>query len=346
MICLLVVAMLIIRKASDWFEIASDYLGRKLSDWVKWATINAIAGSLPELFTTLFFLFYLKDINWFSWWIWTTAGSAIFNGMIIPALVILVVIVWNRKKLVQVSKKVILRDWLSLILAEIVLILLLSGTSLERRHGFVLISMYWIYVWYTLSNMSKKTIDTYEQEPCEDMSISKALFTLNLNRLVIGNNKINKKNSIVLLSISVAIIALSCMILVYTCEQIGNLMWIPIIFVSVVLASAASSIPDTIISMRDAKKWNYNDAVANALWSNIFDICFALWFPLLIYTLVYWPIIMNPETSQYSLEIRLFLLSLTICSFLWYLFKKKMGIWTVVFLISLYAIFLFYVFLR
>ena len=59
---------------------------------------------------------------------------------------------------------------------------------------------------------------------------------------------------------------------------------IPVMFVALILASAASSFPDTIISMKDAKKGNYDDAISNALGSNIFDVCFALGLPMLIFT--------------------------------------------------------------
>ena len=72
----------------------------------------------------------------------------------------------------------------------------------------------------------------------------------------------------------------------------------PIYFVSVVLASAATSVPDTIISYKDAMKGNYDDAVANALGSNIFDVCFALGLPLFLFTLIYGPIEMSSETIE------------------------------------------------
>ncbi len=59
----------------------------------------------------------------------------------------------------------------------------------------------------------------------------------------------------------------------------GEKTGIPLIFVAVVLSAAATSVPDTIISIKDARKGNYDDAVSNALGSNIFDIAFALGCP-------------------------------------------------------------------
>ena len=52
-------AMLIIWRSSDGFEVASGYLGRNLTDGVRGATINAVGSSIPELFTTLFSLMLL-----------------------------------------------------------------------------------------------------------------------------------------------------------------------------------------------------------------------------------------------------------------------------------------------
>ena len=107
---LVLISSLIIWRASDAFETASDYLGRNLSDGVKGATINAIASSMPELFTSMFFLFVLRDVDGFSGGIGTTAGSAIFNSMIIPSMAILAVIYSGVTNKIKVSRKVLNRD--------------------------------------------------------------------------------------------------------------------------------------------------------------------------------------------------------------------------------------------
>ena len=148
LICLVIIFItcLVIWKASDGFEASSEYLGRNLSDGVRGATINAIASSMPELFTTMFFLLWLQDTENFSGGIGTTTGSAIFNGMIIPALVILVVISTGVARSIEVSKKVILRDGISLILAEFILIFVISGDSLNWWHGLILIGSYAAYI--------------------------------------------------------------------------------------------------------------------------------------------------------------------------------------------------------
>jgi len=357
-ILIIVFCCIVIWKASDGFETSSEYLGRNMSEGVRGATINAIASSMPELFTTIFFLWFLKDTDGFSGGIGTTAGSAIFNGMIIPAVVIFAVLSSNASTKIEVSKKVILRDGLSLIIAEAILILLISGDTLMWWHGLVLMLTYGVYITYMLTSMKKVDNDDDDDEDDDDeiesVGFLKGLFTLNLEGLVIGNKEINTRNSWQLLILSMLIIGSACLLLVVACEFIGsdtytflgyefNGLNIPIMFVAVILASAATSVPDTIISVRDAKNGNYNDAVANALGSNIFDICFALGFPLFMYCLIYGPINMDPTVVEFSSELRILLLVFTILAFFVYYIGKYMGKIKAYILLSMYILFTAYI---
>lgn len=358
-IVIIVLCCIIIWKASDGFEASSEYLGRNLSDGVRGATINAIASSMPELFTTIFFLLYLKDTDGFSGGIGTTAGSAIFNGMIIPAVVILVVVLTGITKNINVSKKVILRDGLSLIIAEFILIFSISGDQLFWWHGLILMTTYSVYIIYMFRSMSSLETDQdngdEDDEQDKNVGLIKSIFTLNLEALILGNRSITNTRAWALLLTSMSIIGLACLALVSACEMLGADTYsfmgitelkgfnIPILFVAVILASAATSVPDTIISMKDAKRGNYNDAISNALGSNIFDICFALGFPLFMYTLIYGPIQMDPETIRFSTELRVILLFLTIISFLIYFIGNKIGLTKALMLIGLYLLFTIYI---
>ena len=357
-ILIIVFCCAIIWKASHSFEISSEYLGRNMSEGVKGATINAIASSIPELFTTIFFLFFLKDTNGFSGGIGTTAGSAIFNVMIIPAAVIFAVHSSNTSTKIEVSKKVILRDGLSLIIAEAILLLLISGEALVWWHGLVLMLTYGAYISYMLTSMKKVDNEEDDNEDDDDeiesVGFFKGLFTLNLEGLVIGDKEINTRNSWQLLILSMLIIGSACLLLVVACEFIGsdtytflgyefNGLNIPIMFVAVILASAATSVPDAIISVRDAKNGNYNDAVANALGSNIFDICFALGFPLFMYCLIYGPINMDPTVVEFSSELRILLLVFTILAFFVFYIGKYMSKIKAFILLSMYILFTAYI---
>ena len=343
---LIVFCCLIIWKASDGFETASEYIGRNLSDGVRGATINAIGSSMPELLTTLFFLFILKDKDGFAGGIGTTAGSAIFNGMIIPAAVILVVIFKGITSGVQVSKKVILRDGIALLLCEVVLIFLIGGNTLTWIHGFVLMVLYFIYAAYMFLTMKTDEIEETEVEEEIEVnsnnSLIKNLFTLNLTPIFI-KKEINTKNAWSLLLFSMVIIGAACMFLVKSCEWLGDAIHVPIYFIAVILASAATSIPDTVLSMKDAKKGNYDDAVSNALGSNIFDVCFALGFPLFLFTLIYGLIELNEATVQNVAELRIFLLFITLRSFSLFIIVKNFVLKSALFLLTLYVLFTLFI---
>ena len=357
---IVIICCIIIWRASDGFTAASDYIGRNLSEGVRGATINAIGSSLPEVFTSFFFLFYLKDVDGFSGGIGTTAGSAIFNGMIIPAFVILVVVLTGIATKIQVSQKVILRDGFSLIIAEFLFIIIISGTSLHWWHGLFLMIIYFVYLFYMLKTMKRPASHSNYKEP--EFVVHEArrsnwyyLATMDLEPIIIGKKKMTDATAWPLLIISTVSIALTCLLLVQACEWIGSAEYtipylgtfaglnIPIMFVAVILASAASSVPDTIISMNDAKKGNYDDAISNALGSNIFDICFALGFPLFLYTIIYGPIIMSTETINQSSELRMLLLILTILAFGVFIARRTIKVAQAYILLGIYGFFTLYV---
>lgn len=348
---LIIISTLIIAKSCDGFETAADYLGRNLTEGVKGASINAIGSSMPELFTTFVFLFLFTDTSGFAGGIGTTAGSAVFNTMIIPAASILAAIWMFKISNIQISKKVVLRDGLMLISAEFILIVTI-GDTLEWWHGMMLMLLYFGYAGYMFASMKKNdevsenegedTDDNTESSPNKFLSFLK----LNLKDAIIGKAKLSNENSWMLLTASTTLIAAACYILVYGCELFGEAMDIEGYFVAVILAAAASSVPDTILSIKDARKGNYDDAVSNALGSNIFDICFALGLPLFIYTIIYGPITMSAEMVEHISELRILLLILTVGAFLLFYFGRSMGKNKALALISLYVLFTTYIIAR
>ncbi|MEZ6123023.1 MAG: hypothetical protein R3C49_07595 [Planctomycetaceae bacterium] len=368
---LILFSCLLIWRACDGFEIASEYIGRNLSEGVRGGTINAISSSLPELFTTLIALFALSDTDGFAVGIGTTAGSALFNGMIIPSLCIFFVVgttVQNRTVTsVNVSTKVLLRDGLSLIACEFILILIISGDALHWWQGLVLVALYIAYLIFMLSTMKRSAAapgagelsdsgdadsDSSDESERPQGFPGKVFYWLSggplmdLERWFVKDHHRQKMsdetwNGWPLLTCSTIVIAASCWLLVLACEWLGTgtanvehpsyqlfgREWqglgMPTMFVAVIFASMATSVPDTVMSIRDARDGDYDDAVANALGSNIFDICFALGFPLLAYTLVHGSIRMSPEVVAQSGELRLLLLALTVVGFLVYYVGRR-----------------------
>lgn len=367
---------LIIWRAGDGFMTASEYVGRNLSEGVRGATINAIASSMPEVFTSLFFLFILQENGvGFTGGIGTTAGSAIFNSMVIPAVSVLAVISMGLTKNIEVSRKVMLRDGIALIIAEFVFLTLISGSTLYWYHGLILMLVYVVYIVYMFGTMSKKergemldedsVLDESEfDDPSRgEGSLLKGILTFNLERIFIGKSKMGNGRAWMLLVFATLSIAMVCYFLVLACEWIGTGpgsgpggeesyhlfgmefvgLGIPVMFVALILASAASSFPDTIISMKDAKKGNYDDAISNALGSNIFDVCFALGLPMFIFILIHGPIEMPDEIVRQSTELRFLLWLLTIVVVALFISGKYLGKKKAYLLLGMYGLFIVYV---
>jgi cation:H+ antiporter len=357
-IIIIIFASWMIARACDGFEASADYLGRNMTEGTKGATINAIGSSMPELLVTFIYLFFFHDTTGFSGGIGTTAGSAVFNAMIIPALVIISVLwFFAASTKIQVSKSVLLRDGIFLISAELFLIYAI-GEVLYWYHGLFLMLIYifyasWMVYRHKMNNGNNCVCVTeadeedsdFQQEDSEITNNSRLIsfFKIDLENAIIGNKAISNGNASLLLFISTLFIAAACWLLVYSCENIGIALNLHGYFVAVIIAAAASSVPDTILSIKDAKKGNYDDALANALGSNIFDICFALGAPLFLYTIIYNPVIMTPDTVEHIVELRLLLLILTILTFIVFLSSKKMTKLTAGILISMYLAFVLYV---
>ena len=142
---------------------------------------------------------------------------------------------------------------------------------------------------------------------------------------------------------SMVIIGVACFFLVQGCEYTGLALGIDTYFVAVVLASAATSVPDTILSYRDALNGEYDDAVANALGSNIFDVCFALGLPLFVFALIQGGIEMSPETVDNVTELRVLLLGMTIVAFFIYYIGNSMGRIKAFLLLGMYIAFTIYI---
>lgn len=358
-IILIVLTSIVIWKSSDGFDVASSYLGRNLSNGVKGATINAISSSMPELLTTIFFLIFLKDAEGFSGGMGTVAGSAVFNAMIIPAFSVLAVYYYGISKNIKISKNVIYRDSFALLISQIALILIIYYEFLTWLGGLILILLYGIYVFYMFYKMPNSGSSNYDELENEGIIQNRVVLFLKLDFYgsIIGNKRLNNINSMLLLFVSLIFIGFSCLLLVKACEMLGQEEYsflglnnlkgldLPISIVAVIIAAAATSVPDTILSVKDARKGNYNDAISNALGSNIFDICFALGLPILLYTIFYGPIGMNPATLSFSLNVLIVLFILTVFTFLVFISGETIGIAKAVILLMMYAAFIGYIFI-
>ncbi|MEE2755483.1 MAG: sodium:calcium antiporter [Myxococcota bacterium] len=288
-------AMYVIKFACDSFEGASDHLGKKvykMKPGIRGATIEAIASSLPELFTTLFLLFLYHDTDGFSAGIATCAGSAVFNAAVIPAVCIIAVTTKGVNgeviNSVSLGQSTLLRDGFFFILAEVALIVFLGNTALAWWMGAALIGIYVVYFGVLLRGMGggdDDDDDDDDDEEDEHKGFVANLLTFDYNNLIYGGNEFTKGSAWVVLICATATIGGACYFLAEAVIHSADALGVPAYFTAVILGAAATSVPDTVISYKDAMKGDYDDAVSNAVGSNIFDICVALGLPLLAYCL-------------------------------------------------------------
>ncbi len=341
------ISCMIIWRSSHGFEIASDFLGRKMPLGIKGATLNAVASSMPEFLTTLFFLFYLRDAEGFSGGLGVTSGSALFNLLIIPALVVLMLFRGTDRNSVKLNKKVLLREGSVLLLSQLIFVSFLFSGELMARHGLILVLVYLFYlgILYVISIKRKKSTSAYKRPDAPPKKrLLAALLILDMTAIVLNGRKIGTLRAWILLGLSTLIMTFGTWLLVHGTDLFGQATNIPLIFVAVVLSAAATSVPDTIISVKDARKGNFDDAVSNALGSNIFDIAFALGFPVLLYTLIYREnMVLNQDLLAFTQEVWVFLLLTTVLALAIMLIGKKFTKPKAYILLGIYLIFLLFV---
>ena len=314
----------IIAKACDYFEGAADFLGRNMPPGVKGATINAVGSSMPELLTTFALLFFLDHAGAFGAGIALTAGSAVFNSVFIPLCVVIAVtatvrlgrIAWAAQKgEIKIDKASLWRDGSALMIAEVVLIFLLSKETLTAVDGLILMGIYVVYagvMWYQSKNHINEDDDDDEE------------------------HEHTTKSAWIVVGVSVAVLVGACHLLAETVVGTAELFEVNAFIVAIFLGAAASSVPDTILSVKDARKGNEDDAISNAVGSNTFDICVALGLPLFIYASINGPIAMPEHDGIQTLRIGLVLITAAVLAlFLW---PKVIKLWHAGALAVIYAI--------
>ncbi len=341
-VIIMIIMSIIIAKSCNIFELAADYLGRNMADGVKGATINAIGSSMPEMLTTAFFLIFYTNTDiaeGFAASVGGNTGSAIFNSIFIPMLVVgMVLFTVTGIKGIQVAKKVILRDGLFLIVAEILLLVLLSSDYITAWHGWTFTIFYLIYLAYTLKTMSKekKNNDNNSDDDSDDEDQTW------YNKYLFHKQKGRSSRAWLLLLLATALIAAGSAGLVKGTEFIANDWGINPLFIAFVIVAAASSVPDTIISLKDARKGNYDDALSNVLGSNIFDVTISMGLPLAIYLMITGDAIYFKEAGSTLIDIRIMLLVVTIITIMVFYLSKELKWKQVSILAAIYIFFITY----
>ena len=352
---LVTLASVVIMYASDTFEKASSYLGRNMAAGIKGATINAAGSSMPELLTTAVFLFFYHDVDGFSAGVATAAGSAVFNGLIIPALCIFVVTLWGTERngaltrlpYIELDPRSVLRDGIWLVIAEVMLIVFLGKTTLTWVAGALLLACYggyFAHLMYHNHTYGKGDTDSagelWKEGLGRKTSKLRALVTFDFNVLFFGGRAYSTTSAWIVLGSAVVVLGAACWLLAEAVIEAADALGVPTYFTAVVLAAAATSVPDTVLSVKDARKGLYDDAVSNALGSNIFDIAVALGLPLLVYALFFGDVSLSAAAGASASQVqvlRIVLLWVTVAAISLFLMGKRAGLVKALLLLLIYA---------
>ena len=399
-----VVISIVLWQACDPFAEAAQWIGTqfRIPGSVRGATLDAIASSIPELFTGIFFVLVAirasqgdgssaeaAGAEGYGSTIATCAGSAIYNMILIPAIVA-ITIAFKRKNrpTVDVEDEVLARDGVWFLVCEMVLLGFLFQDTMHWWMGVAFLIMYVVYVFqlYRDTQTYRKrlhAVQTYYETNDLDESVEVVVTKLQtggtkVHALMVekvrdsvesGDDvddiedseeapdtasaffglfdiRLNKVSAWLVILVSTAIAAVACYYLVEVTRDTALHLGVPMFFVAVILAAAASSVPDTFLSVGSAMRGDDSGAVSNAFGSNIFDICICLSIPLLINSaMIGWaPIELTqdgePIQGLVGLRILLWVLTAVTLAIMWH--KRQLTLKKALVLCVLYLVFVGY----
>lgn len=221
---------------------------------VRGATFDAIASSSPEFVSSVIaaLLFLSFDVG-----VGVIVGSALFNILVIPG-----VLAWRSKDGVKLDPKAVLRDGIWYILVVLALMFALASPTLAWWIGGILVLAYVLYLLHLyVVWLGDRTIDQNQQEP-DDRTWGGLMFTVVWTLVfVVGG---------------------TYLLLEFGVNDLADSLNIKGFFVAVIIAAAATSLPDVILSMRSQDKGDDAGGISNAFGSNVFDILIGIGLPVFI----------------------------------------------------------------
>jgi len=361
-------------QACEPFADAAQWFGKywRIPSSVRGATLDAVASSMPELFTGLFFVLVAVwgdhslnerlrlSTEGYGSTIATCAGSAIYNLILIPALCCLTLVMSRRGKTsLTIESEVLRRDGNWVMFTQFGLLLILFSPRLYWWMGALGLAAYCFYVihlaWATRGHRRRWRADqvaaTAEGQSAGSPADQQRELDL-LNKRVpvlfgLANIKMNPVTSIGVLLGCTIVAATACYFLVEVTNDLARVLNTPAFFVSVILVASVSSIPDTLLSIGATRRGDDSGAMSNVFGSNVFDICVCMSIPLLVvsYLNAWQPIHLvgdNAETMRGVTGLRVLLFVMTSIAMFLFWTRRKVTAGMAIFFCGLYLIFVAY----
>ena len=240
----------------------------RLPDSVMGAVFYAIPSSFPEFCIVVIAVLFI-DSSGFSIGMGTVAGSAIYNVLVIPALSVLFAAAAAKKKKVtfkkiEVSSHVLKRDGLTYVLVVGLLAAVVVPFGMSK----------WLAVLFVLAYLGYLGLlwrDAHRPRKTEASRVNKE------DVWPVGP-------AIVVLLLAMVATGVACYFLVEATVDIAETFSIHPYVIAVLITAAATSVPDTAISVLAAKDEGEQaeESIVNAFSSNIFDILICLSVPVLL----------------------------------------------------------------
>ena len=316
----------------------------------------------------------------------TCAGSAVYNMILIPAFCAIVISYFRKDRpSIQVDDEVISRDGMWCVSCQILMVLFLFQDHMYWWMACIFLILYAVYVGQLCRDaqlwrrrmLAVKEIFEVQETSCEigavteqirktGLKVSYNFVARALEDLKAGIDNADDEEDAdsagvvfgcfdvpltnvsawVVIGASSVVAAFACFFLVGATREIAAELSIPTFFVAVIVAAAASSVPDTLLAIGAAMRGDDSGAVSNAFGSNIFDVCVCLSIPLLVnsYLTGWHPVSLlqdgKPLPGLVGLRTLLVVLTVITLAIMWHnreLTRKKAFI-----LCGLYAVFICY----
>lgn len=257
--------------------------------------------------------------------------SGVFNTAVIPSLAILFAKDKNGTKVdtIELDRYTLIRDGFFVVLSDVALIAMIAYGTITNWMAILLILIYVAYslvLLFDAKRMGDNEVEEYEDEQLDDLGFIGNILTFNFNKLLFGGKELNTRSAVTLLSIAILIISAASHLLVGGVDTLAGpeYLGIPAFISGLLFGAAASSIPDLLLSIKDARNGEYEDAVANPLASNTFDTSISIGLPLIIWLAVNGmdsiPVIASGD-NMLALRISVVGMSAAICSTLIYKYR-------------------------